>query len=534
LERLGLPESEYKEINRLSDTTSPARFHLYTDTFLKFHKVTKSQDFSGNCPRCSSALYQWRSGEWVTERGFRCRHCHYVDFELAQHAQCETSWRPTGRTCPSCGLARETYVPAIYRRVKDKYTLTIVDEAHNYKAEDTLCGRAVRAFRSRNRAIVTGTPMPNDPSNIYYLLTWVARGGSHLFPYRWRDGYKDFLDDFTEFLSFETTREDGTHRVIRKMLPYLKDPAKFWALTQPLLIRRHIDDPLVQKSVVKPRVEMQTIEVTMTPNQAGLYLAALKGFEETWEEMLQKEKEGKITITMANTLPVMMDLRLAATCPHYFNQRLGRVVYSDLPGGAKMHAIDKIVSQSIARGLKIGILSNFVSMQDAVAAAYAPLGVVRFRPEWSDDKRQQAIDDFTSNPNLRLFVAGTLAVREGVNIPADVLIVTDLLWSPGIQLQAQARFLTPSDQPRTIQVYTILAQNTIDLYMRSACFVKLAAAEEAWDRKPVYERPERIEIKDFVCQILAQTGAILELYESQTGDSDGVPGAVVPDIPIEV
>src|SRR5262249_46645275 len=159
-----------------------------------------------NCRRCQQPLYRRQGKEWVTDRGYHCinpacgstngKGPQTLDLELARHARCSTPWEPTGRTCPECGLARETYVPAVYRRVKDQYDLTIVDEAHNYKEEPSLCGRAVRSFRSPLRILMTGTPTPNFPDDAYYPLTWMGRGGSELFPYAWRAGYLRFLHDY--------------------------------------------------------------------------------------------------------------------------------------------------------------------------------------------------------------------------------------------------------------------------------------------------------------------------------------------------
>ena len=55
-----------------------------------------------------------------------------------------------------------------------KYSVIIIDEAHRIKNMDSILSQIVRMFSSRNRLLITGTPLQNNLQELFALLNFIC------------------------------------------------------------------------------------------------------------------------------------------------------------------------------------------------------------------------------------------------------------------------------------------------------------------------------------------------------------------------
>lgn len=456
----------------------------------------------------------------------------YVDYELAAHANCDDV-KIKGRQCPTCRVADSTWQPPRYKRFKKKYTHVILDEAHATKDDTTATSTAALNLRARRRQTLTGTPMSNSAMDLYWLLHWSLNAPTMGFPYFGRAGEKDFDERFCDAVYLEKPVGTETNaagqitqltKTVRKRVPFLKNPPDFWKFMASKVRRRTYNDPLYQKALISkgysmPEVQVKKIACPMDPQQAALMLASIKDFKGTFAK-LQKEAEKRgIQVNPTLVISQMTTMRTAATCPELLNDKFGTEIYKGPEGGGKIPYIRGIVDDKISRGEKVLILSDFRKMQETVERALKHHGVIRFNTSWDDEVRREAFTKFQEDPKSRIFVAGTRAVREGVDLSAaDTVICCDLLWSPAFQTQAWSRIMAPSTRERTCEVYLVLSANSLDEHIFNVFYSKMVAAEQALDRKVLNRRAQNVDIKWFVERVLEEEKAIS--YYLRAADAD--------------
>lgn len=477
---------------------------------------------------CRNMKCKWRtdtrgdSSSWASKK--LVNHAGgYINYELAKHANCEDI-KVKGRMCPECHVADAAWVPARYKRLKKKYTHVILDEAHATKDDTTGTSTAALNLRARRRQTLTGTPMSNSAMDIYWPLHWSMNAPSIGFPYFGKEGEKEFDSRFCDAVYLEkpvgteTNAETGIvtqlTKTVRKRVPFLKNPPDFWRFTAPKLRRRSYNDPLYQAALISkgysmPEVDIKKIACPMDPLQAALMLASIKDFKGTFEK-LQKEAEKKgIQVNPTLVISQMTTMRTTATCPELLNKKFGSEIYKGPEGGGKIPYIRGVVEDKIARGEKVLILSDFRQMQETCERALKHTGTIRFNTSWDDEVRRDAFTKFQDDAEARVFIAGTRAIREGVDLSAaDTVICCDLLWSPAFQTQAWSRIMAPSKRARTCEVYLTLSANSLDEHIFNVFYSKMVAAEQALDRKVLNRRAQEVDIRWFVERVLEEERAI--------------------------
>src|SRR5208337_1540197 len=512
---------------------------------------------TNNCPHCKEPMSrpQFLPGGqldinpegkviWTTKRGYMCRNVNcswrsdnrgikaswdskrlvhhkggYIDFELAKHAKCEDT-KVKGRMCPECHVVDSTWVPARYKRIKKKYTHVILDEAHATKDDTTATSTAALNLRCRRRQTLSGTPMSNSAMDVYWPLHWSVNAPSTGFQYFGTEGEKEFDQRFCDAVYLEkpvgteTNAQTGQvtqlTKTVRKRVPFLKSPPDFWKFMASKMVRRAYSDPLFVKTLTAngrsmPRVDIRKISCPMDPVQAALMLASIKDFKGTFEK-LQKEAEKKgIQVNPTLVISQMTTMRTTATCPELLNKKFGSNIYTGPEGGGKIPYIRGLVDDKVMNGGKVLILSDFRQMQETVERALAHHGLIRFNTGWDDEIRREAFNKFQDDKDAKVFIAGTRAIREGVDLSAaDTCICCDLLWSPAFQTQAWSRIMAPATRERVCEVYLMLSANSLDEHIFNVFYSKMVAAEQALDRKVLNRRAQEIDIRWFVERVLEE------------------------------
>lgn len=521
-----------------------------------------------NCPHCKKAMErrvfdaEKMAYEWTTKRGFICRNTkctwvtdnrgktgaawcspknklvqhkgHYIDIGLAAHARCPDE-RLKGRFCPHCKQADSTWVPPRGKRLRKRYTMLIDDEIHGCKDDLTATSRTAFSMRGRRRMGLTGTLLSNSPMDAYWPLHWTQNAQTQNFPYHRQPGEKEFDTRFCDQVFLERaagSETDSTGKVVqsiklvKKRVPFLRNPPDFWSFMEAKVVRRTYQDPLFIKTLtangrMMPTVDIHKAVCPMVPAQAQLMLAAMKDFKGTFDKLAEQAKSKNQEVNPTLVISQMTSMGIIATCPEMINQKLGIEAYKGIDGGGKLSQIKKLIDEKVLQGGgKVLILSDFLAMQKTVEAAVkTQCEVIRFQTSWDDETRKEAFDAFQQDDAKKVFIAGTRAIREGVDLSsADTVICCDLLWSPAFQTQAWSRIMAPATRERICNVYLMLSKNSIDDHKYNVFYSKIVAAQQAMDRRVTEKRALSVDITSFVSRILDEQMSI-ESYLRDQGEA---------------
>lgn len=489
---------------------------------------------------------------WTTERGYICRNREctwytdnrvkdgaawdtrakdgpvvhrggYVDWGLAAHAGCADR-QPKGYVCATCGESDGVRRPPLVRRFRKRFKLLVVDEIHACKGKTTDISQAVLSMRARRRLGLTGTPISNNPKDLYWTISWLVGAPNKQMPFVQGEGLKGFEDRFCSKMVIEKAigeeRDEETGEVrkltkrVSKDVPFLKNPPDFWRFAAPKIIRRNYTDPLFRRTLeengrMMPEVMIEKQECPMDPEQAKIMLASIKDFRTEYEKMLKDAEKQGATLNSALVINQMSTLKMVATVPDMLNDKFKTEIYKGNRGGGKMDPIKRIVDRVVNQEKgKILIISNFIKMQNICRDELMEYRPILFNTNWDDDARREAFEAFQYG-DAKVFIAGTMAIREGVDLSAaNTCICVDLLWAPALQAQAWSRVMAPGKDKRICNVYLMVSSNSLDEHIYTVFYSKMQAATQALDRKAINRRAHQFDVKQFVDRVLEEETAI--------------------------
>ncbi|KAK4184833.1 putative ATP-dependent helicase [Podospora australis] len=159
----------------------------------------------------------------------------------------------------------------------------------------------------------------------------------------------------------------------------------------------------------------------------------------------------------------VMQLRLVCNSPHNFYDY--PIDESIVTSSGKMLLLDRLLPALFARGHKVLIFSQFNKQLDLIEAYCTELRnwpVCRIDGGIAQDDRRQQIEDFNSDPELKIFLLTTRAGGQGINLAsADTVILFDSDWNPQQDLQAQDR-AHRIGQTRPVIVYRFATKDTVE------------------------------------------------------------------------
>lgn len=341
------------------------------------------------------------------------------------------------------------------------YDAIILDEAHylkNRTAKRTKAilgpkcdGKGGLVERAKHVFLLTGTPAPNDPSELWPMLRAVMPGaitnGGALGAAGYPNGY-DMTGKAAKPLAYWPfvqrycrTQENGFGIKIvgGKNLPELK------ARIAPYVLRR-------KKSEVAK--DLPPISFGTLPLDAGSALAAIRKMEAT--------PEGQ---QIAKALEKGVDA-LQALGPHVASYR--RIV-----GMAKVAPVVEWVKDWFDAGG--GKLVIFAHHRDVITALCEGFGACMvLTGSTSAEGRQEAVDCFQNDPRYKLFIGQIQAAGTGITLTAasDALFV-ESSWVPSDNEQASMRIHRIGQKNACLVRFATLA-GSLDERIQAACMRKAA------------------------------------------------------------
>ncbi|KAF8695662.1 SNF2 family DNA-dependent ATPase, partial [Rhizoctonia solani] len=336
---------------------------------------------------------------------------------------------------------------------KFSFEYIVIDEAHRIKNADSLLAQIVRAFTSRGRLLITGTPLQNNMRELFALLNFIC-------PEVFSD-YED-LDSFLHQDGEEgQSEEEKSSQVV----------AALHKILRPFLLRRVKSD--VEKSLL-PKKEIN-IYVGLTEMQRKWYRSVLEKDIEAVNGLTGGKKEGK-----ARLMNIVMQLRKVTCHPYLFDGAEPGPPYTTdehlVENAGKMVILDKLLGHLKSQGSRVLIFSQMSRMLDILEdyCLFRSYQYCRIDGGTAHEDRIAAIDEYNKPGSEKfIFLLTTRAGGLGINLTtADIVVLYDSDWNPQADLQAMDR-AHRIGQTKQVFVYRFITEGSVEERMLERAAQKL-------------------------------------------------------------
>ena len=327
---------------------------------------------------------------------------------------------------------------------KFRWEYIVVDEAHRIKNEDSSLSQIIRVFYSKNRLLITGTPLQNNLHELWALLNFLL---PDVF------GDSEVFDEWFENQGGEDVDEDTRQKNQDKVVQQLHQ------LLSPFLLRRVKAD--VETSLL-PKIETN-VYIGMTEMQIQWYKKLLEKDIDAVNGVVGK-REGKTRL-----LNIVMQLRKCCNHPYLFDGAEPGPPYTNdehlVFNSGKMVILDKMLQKFKSEGSRVLIFSQMSRLLD-ILEDYCYLrdySYCRIDGSTSHEDRIEAIDQYNDPESDKfIFLLTTRAGGLGINLTsADIVILYDSDWNPQADLQAMDR-AHRIGQKKQVKVYRFVTENAIE------------------------------------------------------------------------
>ena len=317
---------------------------------------------------------------------------------------------------------------------KFAWEYVIIDEAHRIKNEESSLSQIIRLFNSRNRLLITGTPLQNNLHELWALLNFLLPdvfGDSEAFD-QWFSGQDSDQDTVVQQL----------HRVLR-----------------PFLLRRVKSD--VEKSLL-PKKEL------------NLYVPMSEMQRKWYQKILEKDIDavngaGGKGESKTRLLNIVMQLRKCCNHPYLFEGAEPGPPYTTdehlVYNSGKMSFLDKLLKRVKMDGSRVLIFSQMSRVLDILEdyCVFRDYNYCRIDGTTAHEDRIAAIDDYNKPDSDKfVFLLTTRAGGLGINLTtADIVVLFDSDWNPQADLQAMDR-AHRIGQTKQVKVFRFVTEKAIE------------------------------------------------------------------------
>lgn len=318
-------------------------------------------------------------------------------------------------------LRNEEIAKQVQKLCADKTIgIVAIDEIHKCKNPTSQQGKGILKVQPECRIAMTGTPLMNNPFDLYIILKWLGYE---------KHAFYAFKKHYAVFGGY------GGYEVVGyKHLDELQDQLNA------VMLRR------LKKDVLDlPEKTHITEYVEMTAKQEVIY-----------KEVTAQIKANIDQIKMANN-PLAELIRMRQATGYT------GILSSTIQESAKMDRMEELVDEAVANGKKVVIFSNWTQMTlpiyNRLAVKYHGAYITG---EVDAVQRQDAVNRFQNDDKCK-FIVGTIgAMGTGLTLTAGTVeIFMDEPWNRANKEQAEDRCHRVGTT-ENITIYTLVCKGTID------------------------------------------------------------------------
>ena len=370
---------------------------------------------------------------------------------------------------------------------KFAWAYIIIDEAHRIKNEESSLAQIIREFQSRNRLLITGTPLQNNLHELWALLNF-------LLP----DVFGD-SEAFDQWFSNQDADQDTVVQQLHRVL-------------RPFLLRRVKSD--VEKSLL-PKKELN-LYVGMSEMQIKWYKKILEKDIDAVNNASGK-RESKTRL-----LNIVMQLRKCCNHPYLFEGAEPGPPYTTdehlVYNAGKMVMLDKILDRMKKQGSRVLIFSQMSRVLDILEdyCVFRGHKYNRIDGSTAHEDRITSIDEYNKPGSEKfVFLLTTRAGGLGINLTsADIVILFDSDWNPQADLQAMDR-AHRIGQTKQVIVFRFVTEQAIEEKVLERAAQKLRLDKLVIQQGRAQQAAKAAASKDELVQMI-QHGAE-KVFESKGG-----------------
>ena len=319
--------------------------------------------------------------------------------------------------------------------------IVAIDEIHKCKNPTSQQGKGILKIQPQCRIAMTGTPLMNNPFDLYIILKWLGYE-KHAFY-----AFKKHYGVFGGYGGYECIG----YRYLDELQTQLDE----------IMLRRLKTDvlDLPEKTHITEYVEM-------TPKQKQIY-----------DEVTADIKMNIDQIKMANN-PLAELIRMRQATGYT------GILSSTVKESAKLDRMEELVEEAVENGKKVVIFSNWTQMTlpiyNRLAVKYQGTYITG---EVDSDQRAEHVRRFQEDTDCK-FVVGTIgAMGTGLTLTAGTVeIFMDEPWNRANKEQAEDRCHRVGTT-ENVTIYTLVCKGTIDERINELVERKGAMADALVDGK---------------------------------------------------
>ncbi|MEN7548484.1 SNF2-related protein [Rapidithrix thailandica] len=283
---------------------------------------------------------------------------------------------------------------------KYHFNYIILDESQAIKNPESQRYKAACLLQSRNKIVMTGTPLENNTFDLYGQLSFACPGlfGSK---HRFKGIYSSPIDKFKN--------SKRAKELQQKISPFILRRTK-----------QQVAQELPEKTEVVIYCEMGT-------EQRKIYEA----YKKEYRDLLLEEIEDTIQKQSLHVLQGLTKLRQICNSP--------AILSDDRFYGSPSAKIEVLMEEveNKANRHKILIFSQFVTMLDLIKEELAQRKIQYEYLTGQTQNRADRIETFQKNREVRVFLISLKAGGTGLNLTeADYVYLVDPWWNPAVENQA--------------------------------------------------------------------------------------------------
>lgn len=280
------------------------------------------------------------------------------------------------------------------------FNYIFLDESQNIKNPDSLRYHTVRQLTSRNKIVLSGTPIENNTLDLYGQLSFACPGLLGTKQY-FRDVYSIPIDRFKD-----------SRRAV-----------ELQNRVHPFILRRtkqQVADELPEK------IEM-VLYCPMGEKQRAVY----ELYEKAFRDFLLSGSSDDFPKNTLHILKGLTQLRQICNTPALLNDEK---LYDD--SSAKLDILMEQI-ENLCPDHKILVFSQFVSMLNLIRRELVLRGIGFQYLTGATRDRASVVNDFQDNDAVRVFLISLKAGGTGLNLTgADYVFLVDPWWNPAVENQA--------------------------------------------------------------------------------------------------